>query len=73
MKYTFISNDTLQAILHSRKLLLFTDHQTWVKKSDDPEFDVTMGSYDGAELCELVGILTLHSLTETYGDNACGL
>jgi len=73
MKYTSISNDILQAILHSRKSLLFTDHQTWVKKSDDPEFDVTMGSYDGAELCELVGLFILHSLTETYGDNACGL
>ena len=48
MKYLFISNDTLQAILHSRKSLLFNDHQTRVKKSDDPEFDVTMGSYDGA-------------------------
>ena len=72
-KYTPISNDTLQAILHSRKSLLFTDQQAWVKKSSDPGFDVTMGSYDGAELCELVGLFILHTLTEIYGDNTCGL
>ena len=28
-------------------------------KKDNPESDVTMGSYDGAELCELVGLYLL--------------
>ena len=27
----------------------------WVKKNN-PDFDVTMGSFDGPEVCELVGL-----------------
>ena len=44
-----------------------------MKKSGDPKFDVTIGSYDGAELCELVGLFILHSIGEIYGRNTCGL
>ena len=32
---------------------------TWVKKGDDILVDVTMGSFDGAEICELVGLFLL--------------
>ena len=38
-------------IYHACKSLLFDKDNAWVKK-DNPEFDVTMGSYDSAEgLC----------------------
>ena len=30
-------------------------------------FDVPMGSYDGAEICELVGLYLLHKLTDGKG------
>ena len=34
-------------------------------------FDVTMGSNDGAEVCELIGLYILNRLSEKYGkDNA---
>ena len=42
-------------IYHSRKSLLFNQEQTWMKKGSDL-FDVSMGAYDGAEVCELIGI-----------------
>ena len=32
-----------------------------------------MGSYDGAELCELVGIYILHELSKRYGLEISGL
>ena len=35
-------------IHYTRKSLLFDKDNVWVKK-DNPEFNVTMGSYDGAE------------------------
>ena len=57
-KYTAIDNDTFDVIMHSRKSLLFSKDNVWVKK-DNPSFDVTMGSYDGAEVCELVGLYIL--------------
>ena len=30
-------------------------------------FDVTMGSYDGAETCELVGLFILNNLGQKFG------
>ena len=59
--------------MHSRKTLLFANGEEWVKSKGDPNFDVTMGSYDGAELCELVGIYILHELGKTYGLEISGL
>jgi hypothetical protein len=36
-------------------------------------FDVTMGSYDGAEICELVGLFILSKLEAKFGKNQVGL
>ena len=36
-------------------------------------FDVTMGSYDGAEVCELVGIFILNILAKLFGKSNVGL
>ena len=36
-------------------------------------FDVTMGSYDGAEICELVGLFILNKLCAKYGNDYIGL
>ena len=62
-----------QIILHSRKSLLFTEDNPWVKRSGDPDFDVTMGSFDGAEVCELVGLFILNTLGDKYGRSKSGL
>ena len=50
---TPIQDKFIETILHSRKALLFNKNDVWVKK-DNPDFNVIMGSYDGAEVCELV-------------------
>ena len=36
-------------------------------------FDVTMGSYDGAEVCEFVGLFILNGLSNEYGKESIGL
>ena len=36
-------------------------------------FDVTMGSYDGAEICQLVGLFILSKLEAKFGKNQVGL
>ena len=36
-------------------------------------FDVAMGSYDGAEICELVGLFILHRLNNAYSNGNIGL
>ena len=35
--------------------------------------DVAMGSFDGAEICELVGLYILHGLFAKYGKDSIGL
>ena len=44
--------------VHAWKSLLFNAEHTWINK-EGRLFDVTMGAYDGAEVCELVGAFLL--------------
>ena len=70
---TEISDEAKNAIKLSRKSLLFSQDGTWVKKGDNPLFDVTMGSYDVAEICELVGTYMLNKLTSIVPKEDIGL
>ena len=60
-------------INYSRKSLLFHENEPWVKKEGDKDFDVTMGSNDGVEISELVGLLMLSKLVHLFQDNSVGL
>ena len=60
-----IEPSTTNIIMHSRKSLLFSDNTVWMKKGESL-FDVTMGSHDGAEVCELVGLYLLHQMREKF-------
>ena len=55
-----------KTIMHARKSLLYsaTDGKPWTKLNSLDGFDVTMGSYDGAEVCELVGLFILDTLNK---------
>ena len=53
-EYISLSKCDIDVINHARKLLLFDGSNTWIKKQGGL-FDVSMGAYDGAEVCELVG------------------
>ena len=44
-----------------------------MKKDNDGLLDVTMGSFEGAEACELVGLFILNDLASKYGTNNIGL
>ena len=46
---------------------------TFVKSNNQSLFDVTMGSYDGAEICELVGLFILNKLAIKFGKDNIGL
>ena len=64
--------------MHSNKSLLYHQNSPWQKKSNS-EFDVTMGSYDGAETRELVGLFLLNQLGDLdinvglYRDDGLGV
>ena len=63
-----IPYEQIKAVRHKRKSLLVNDNKPWVKRQCSNSFDVTMGSYDGAEICELVGLFILNSLKTKYGE-----
>ena len=68
-QYTEISANDIKVIKHARKSLLFHNNMAWSKQISNNNFDVTMGSYDGAETCELVGLFILNSLQKLFGNN----
>ena len=63
----------MEIIFHARKSLLFDKNIPWIKKNNDSRFDVTMGSNDGAEVCELVGLYILSILSRKYKKSDIGL
>ncbi len=71
-QYAQITDEERSIIMQAKSSLLFTENDTWRKKSSKTLFDVTMGSYDGAETCELVGSYLLSKLTPLIG-NSIGL
>ena len=63
---TSIEEEVIKTVFHARKSLLFDKTSVWVKKGK-PGFDLTMGSYDRAEMCELVELYLLNLLTIEFG------
>ena len=64
--------EAFYTILHSRKSLLFSADGVWIKHSGSL-FDVTMGSYDGAEICELVEMFLLSKQSDIIHIDSIGL
>ena len=59
-QHVYISNDDRHIILQAKTSLLYSNGELWAKKTSSNLFDITMGSYDGAESCELVGAYLLY-------------
>ena len=72
-QYTEIPSNDIEVILHARKSLLFKDEPAWAKRDRNALFDVTMGSYDGAEVYELVVIFLLNNLAEFFQKKDMGV
>ena len=67
-----IKDKIIKIIKHARKYLLFHDDNAWVKNEGNPSFVVTMGIYDGAEVCELVGLYLLTKLAHLIDKKTSG-
>ena len=69
-QYTHISEEDRKLIFHTCKTLLYHNGEAWVKKGQS-NIDVGMGSYDGAEKCDLIGLFILSQLQTLRME--CGL
>ena len=67
-QFTTITQQDRHIITHAKKSLLYHQNSPWAKKDTDNMFDVTMGSYDGAETCELIGLYMLSLITAKFKD-----
>ncbi len=70
---TTINDEELEIISQARRTLLFHLDNAWVKKKGDEDFDVPMGCYDGAEICELVGTYIITKLNAVIDKEDIGL
>jgi len=61
--YANITAEERNIIIHAKSSILAYKNQHWQKKGPTT-FDVTMGSFDGAETCELVGSFLLSQLQQ---------
>ena len=61
--YEKITAEETKIIFQTKKAFLFKDGKPWTKKGNK-SFDVSMGSWDGAEVCELVGLYLLSLLSD---------
>ena len=64
-KVSFISKEDQEIIMCACNAFLFSKGQPWKKKNIDNLFDVTMGSYCGAEVAETVGLYLLNKMTKS--------
>ena len=71
--HTNISRKDIEVIFHCLRSLLFHDNEPWIKKDSNGDFDVTMRSYDRAEVCELAGLFMLNELSKKFDKDNIGL
>ena len=64
-EYIDITSKDKEIIHHGRKSLLFDEKDIWMKKKSGL-FEVTMGAYDGEEVCGLVGTYMLSLMSKMY-------
>ena len=71
-EHVLIIRRDLEVIFHARKSVLYDDGEPWVK-TESGSFDVTMGAYDGTEVCELISIYVLYLMERKYDSKNIGL
>ena len=45
-----ISKEEVKIIMHSSKSLLLNNTSVWIKREENPDFNITMGSFDPVEI-----------------------
>ena len=71
--YISIKDEDIKMIKHTCKSIMSYDNNSWIKKEQESSFDVPMGSYFGAELCDLIGLYILNHLQTLYDPKDIGL
>ena len=68
-----IDDHKIRTIKPCRKSFFLYNNGAWKKKTTTSCFNVTMGNYDGAEVCKLLGTLILSKLGSIIDKRNTGL
>ena len=71
-EYKKVSEKSKTIIFHARKSLHFNGQHVWIKK-EGGLFNITMGAFDGAEVCEAIGNFLLYQISKSYNEKYIGL
>ena len=71
--YVDIPDSDVKIIWHACNTILSYGKRTWKKKTETDLFDIPMGSFHGAEVCDLVGLYILHRLASLFPSGMYGL
>ena len=66
-RFATVTQQDHHIIVHAKRSLLYHQNSPWTKNTSNM-FDVTMGSYDGAETCEMIGAYMLSLIASTFKD-----
>ena len=70
-EFVDISEEETAIIIETKKSLLYMNGDCWTKKGET-NFDVAQGSFDSAEVCDLVGLYLLSELQKNKLDAETG-
>ena len=59
--FSYITDTAISVIMTARKTFLYDEVDFWAKEANY-NFDVSIGAFDGAEVCELEGLYVLYML-----------
>jgi hypothetical protein len=62
VKNTVISEFYSKIVITSKETNLYTNENSWAKSGEKSKFDVLMGSFNDAEVCELIGLIMLNKI-----------
>ena len=71
LQHAQLTQNKLRLIKHCRKCLLYDKNESWKKNTTNSCFDVTMRSYNGAEISKLIGTYILSTLVKFIDKNDC--
>ena len=73
-KYIKVSKKDTDTVMHACKSILMSNGEIWRKNGKGSSlFDIPMGSFHGAEVCDLIGLYILKRLQEEIPEGEFGL
>ena len=72
-QFTKSTNDEIDHLMHTCQTIICYDNRIWTKLNNTDNFDIAMGSFHGAEVCDLVGLYILSKLSPIVGAPNIGL